>query len=124
MKKILLSFLLLVSSLSAIEWMEYEKALTQAKKENKIVMVMLGRDSCGVCSYMKTVVFHNKNVIKKLDSKFIGVYIELDFDDLPEGMNFIGTPTFYFVDNNGKTLLRFDGGKTVPSFIKALNEIN
>ena len=124
MKKILLSLLLLLSSLSAIEWVDYDKALETAKKEDKIVMVMLGRDSCGVCRYMKTVVFHDKNVIKKLDARFIGVYIELDFDDVPEGMTFIGTPTFYFSDKNGKILSKFDGGKTTPSFLKALEEFN
>ena len=124
MRRILLSLLLLLGSLNAIEWTSYDEALSQAKKEDKIVMVMLGRTTCGVCNYMKKVVFNDKNVVKKLDEKFIGVYVELDFDDVPKGMTFIGTPTFYFVDKNEKTLLRFDGGKTVPSFLKALDSIN
>ena len=124
MKKILFTLLLLLGSLHAFEWMNYEEALIKAKEENKVVIVMLGRDSCGVCTYMKKVVFKDKNVIKKLDSKFIGVYVELDFDDVPEGMTFIGTPTFYFLDKNANTLLKFNGGKTTPSFLKALAEVN
>ena len=125
MKKLLLSLLFVYSSLLAeIQLLEYDKALELAKDENKIVMVMLGRSSCGVCGYMKTVVFHDKNVIKQLQVKFIPVYLEIDFDDIPEDFTYIGTPTFYFVDKNEKILYHFDGGKTVPSFLKALDEVN
>lgn len=124
MRKILLTLFLVFNSLHAMEWMSYDEALSQATKEEKVVMVMLGRTTCGVCNYMKKVVFHDKKVVKKLDAKFIGVYIELDFDDVPKDLTFVGTPTFYFLDKNEKILQRFDGGKTVPSFLKALDEIN
>lgn len=124
MKKILFTLLVMLSSLHAFEWIPYEEALIKAKEENKIVIVMLGRESCGVCTYMKKVVFQDKNILKKLNSKFIGVYVEIDFDDVPEGMTFIGTPTFYFLDKNARTLLKFNGGKTAPSFSKALDEVN
>lgn len=124
MKKTLLIILLLISSLSAnIEWMEYDKALSQAKNTNDTLIVMLGRESCGVCRYMKKVVFNDKNVIKKLETGFIGVYIELDFDDVPKDLTYIGTPTFYFIDKNENIVSKFDGGKTVPSFLKALDEV-
>jgi thioredoxin-related protein len=125
MKKLLLSLLFVFTSLHAeVEWFEYEKALESAKDTNKIIMVMLGRGSCSVCRYMKTVVFHDKNVIKKLQPKFISVYLELDFDDVPEEFTYVGTPTFYFVDKNEKILYHFNGGKTVPSFLQALDEVN
>ena len=125
MKKLFLSLLFACSSLLAeVQWLEYDKALELAKDENKIVMVMLGRNSCSVCGYMKTVVFHDKNVIKQLQAKFIAVYLEIDFDDIPKDFTYIGTPTFYFVDKNEKILYNFNGGKTVPSFRKALDEVN
>ncbi|MBC8236795.1 MAG: thioredoxin family protein [Helicobacteraceae bacterium] len=125
MKKLLFSLLFIFSSLSAqVQWFEYDKALQIAKDENKILMVMLGRDSCSVCKYMKTVVFHDKNVIKKLEAGFIAVYLELDFDDIPQDLTYIGTPTFHFLDKNENAVYRFDGGKTVPSFLKALDEVN
>lgn len=124
MKKVLLSFLLLMSSLHALEWLEYDQALIQAKKENKIIMVMLGRSSCGVCNYMKKVVFQDKNVLKKLEPKFLPVYIELDFDDIPNDLTFVGTPTFHFLNKDEKAIHRIDGGKTTPSFLKALDTMD
>ena len=125
MKKLLLSLLFVFTSLHAeVEWFEYEKALELAKDEKKHVMVMLGRSTCSVCKYMKTVVFQDKNVIKKLEERFISVYLEVDFDDIPKEFTYVGTPTFHFVDKNEKILYRFDGGKRVSGFLKALDEVN
>ena len=126
MKKIILGLFLVLTTLSAdIEWLEYDDAIDKAQKENKIVMVMLGRSSCSVCKYMKTVVFKDKKIIPILNKKFLSVYIELDFDDVPEGLTYVGTPTFHFLDKNEKAIYRIDGGKTVPSFFKAItDEIN
>lgn len=125
MKKILLILLLLVSSIFAnsIEWMDYNKALESAKKQDKIIMLMLGRTSCGVCAYMKKVVFEDKNIIKEFNKKYLAVYLEVEFDDIPNDFTYIGTPTFYFLDKNEKTLKRFDGGKTVLSLMKTLKKL-
>ena len=123
MKKIIFTLLLLLNSLHALEWFSYEKALEKAAKEDKVVMVMLARESCGVCGYMKSHVFNDENVIKELDARFIAVAIELGIDDVPNGLTFVGTPTFHFLDKNKKALSRIDGGKTVPSFLKALAQI-
>jgi hypothetical protein len=48
----------------------------------------------------------------------------LDFDDVPEGLSFIGTPTFHFLDKNEKAVFRIDGGKTIPAFLQTLNDLN
>jgi thioredoxin-related protein len=125
MKKIFIALFLTLSSLYAeVTWLEYNQALQKAQAENKIIMVMLGRSTCGVCNYMKSVVFHDKNVIEKLEPKFLAAYIELDFDEIPNNLTYIGTPTFHFLDKEEKALGRIDGGKTIPSFLKALESIN
>ena len=125
MKKILFTLFLLFASLDAeIKWIEYEDALIQAKKENKTIMIMIGRSTCSVCTYMKDVVFKDKNVLAKLNSNFLPVYLELDFDEVPEGLTWIGVPTFYFLDKNKKTIYHIDGGKRTPSFIQALDEVH
>lgn len=126
MKKILF-ILLLVSSLFAnsLEWMEYDKALEMAKKEDKTIMLMIGRETCGACKYMKTVVFEDKNVLIELNKKqLIAAYVELDFDDVPHDLEYFGTPTYYFLDKDEKVIHRIDGGKTVPSFMRSLKKIN
>lgn len=126
MKKIVLILFLLSSHLFAnnIEWMEYDEALHLAKKQDKIVMLMLGRSTCNVCGYMSTVVFKDKNVIEEFKKKFLAVYIELDFEEAPDNFEFFGTPTFYFLDKDKKVLERIDGGKRTPSFIETLEKLN
>ena len=126
MKKVLLTLLFVLSSLQAdIQWMDYKQATEKVKStENKTIMVMLGRSTCGVCNYMKSVVFRDKNVLKKLNANSLSVYIDLEFDDVPEKLTYIGTPTFHFLDKNEKALHRIDGGKTAPSFLKALNQLH
>lgn len=126
MKKIFLILFLLYTSIfaDAIEWMEYDKALSISKAENKTIMVMLSSTNCGVCKYMKDVVFKDKNIINEFNQKFLAVYIELDFDDIPNDLEYMGTPTFYFLDKNEKKLHRLNGGRRAPGFLKMLNEIN
>ncbi len=126
MKKIVFLTLILAVSLFAdsIQWMDYNKALKIAKKQDKVIMLMLGRESCGACKYMKTVVFEDKSIIKEINKKYLAVYIELDFDDVPNDLEYFGTPTFYFLEKNEKSIYRIDGGKNVPSFMKVLKKLS
>ncbi|MDF1875859.1 thioredoxin family protein [Sulfurimonas sp. SAG-AH-194-I05] len=126
MKKILIISLLLASSLLAnMQWADsYKEALQSAKVQNKIVMVMLSRSTCGVCEYMKAQVFTEKNIIKQFNERFVGVNIDLDFEEAPQSLDYIGTPTFYFLDKDAKKLGRISGGKNAKSFSQALEKIN
>lgn len=125
MKKIVLSFLLLVSTLTAdMVWADYDEAFTKAKKENKIVMVMISSSSCGVCNYMKSQVYPEASIIEQFNKKFIGVELDLEMDDIPAMLPYPGTPTFYFLDSNKKILSNFSGGKNAKSFSKALDSIH
>lgn len=125
MKKLIFSLILLTSTLFAeMNWTTYEKALESAKKQDKIVMIMLGRSTCGVCNYMKAQVFTEKLIIEKFNKKFIGVQLELDFDDIPEGLDYVGTPTFHFLNKKGEKIHRIDGGKHAKSFSDALDSVH
>ena len=125
MKKLLISFLLLASTLLAdMNWTTYDKAFAQAKAEKKLVMVLISRSDCGVCEYMKAQVFPEKNIIEKFNAKFVGVEFMKDKVSVPQNLEFIGTPTFYFLDADGKTVSTFSGGKNAKSFAKALDSFN
>lgn len=125
MGKLIFALALLTSSLFAeINFTTYDKAFEMAAKENKIVMIMLGRESCGVCNYMKKNVFTDESVSKLFNKSFVATYVELGFDDVPDNLQYIGTPTFHFLDKDHKKVYRIDGGKNVKAFVKALNSIN
>lgn len=100
----------------------YEVAFEEAKASSKGVMVMLTKENCPACWYMENVVFENDDVIKALESKFITVHLDIHKDDL-HGLTYIGTPTFYFLNRQAKTLTRIDGAVNLKDFMKSLDAI-
>ena len=121
MKKLLLTLALLANSLMAdLVWLDYDVAVEQAQKSNKVVMVMLSQKGCPACEYMTDIVFKDKNVEAKLSSEFLVVYTDIYTGFVEDGMSYAGTPTFYFLDKNEKTLERFSGGLNVRDFTKKL----
>ncbi len=101
----------------------YDAALKQAKAEKKKVMVMLSKEGCPACEYMEGVVFEEKMVSDAIHKSFIPVHIDIHHNFIPEGLGFIGTPTFYFLDADGKKLYRHDGGANVPTFLGVIRNI-
>jgi thioredoxin-related protein len=124
MKKILLIVSLLISSVFAdVAWVDYDDAIEFAEKENKLVMVMLSREGCSGCEYMKDIVFENDDISKILKENFISVHVDIQQDFIPSGLTYIGTPTFYFLDKNEKKLERIDGGRNAKSFMEILQKL-
>ncbi|MDQ7061706.1 MAG: hypothetical protein Q9M43_11490 [Sulfurimonas sp.] len=45
-------------------------------------------------------------------------------DDAPKGLEYIGTPTFHFLDANKKKLYMISGGKRTKGFLEALDSVH
>lgn len=124
MSKIIGVFLLLANFAYAdLKWASsYDAALAQAKKEKKNVMVMLSRENCPACEYMNDIVFEEKMVAAEVAKLYIPVHIDIHKDFIPDGLGYMGTPTFHFLDANGKKVGRYDGAANIPSFMGLLNK--
>ncbi|MDD5159522.1 MAG: thioredoxin family protein [Sulfuricurvum sp.] len=124
MGKIILALSLLAScALAELKWApSYDAALAQAKKEKKNVMVMLSKENCPACEYMTDVVFEEKMVMSEVAKSYVPVHIDIHNDFIPEGLGYIGTPTFHFLDASGKKIGRYDGAANVPSFMGILGK--
>jgi thiol-disulfide isomerase/thioredoxin len=124
MKKIIFIAGLLVSTLFAqIPWMKYNDALVEAKKENKIIVVMLSKEDCPACEYMEDTVFEDDNVVQEFNKNFIGVHLDIHNDVIPNGLTYIGTPTFHFINTFERKLDRIDGGVNAKDFTDKLQEV-
>lgn len=126
MKKIFLALALISSSLFAeLDWASsYEQGLAKAKKEHKMVMLMFSSKTCKMCNYMKKTVYENEDVSEYVKAFFIP--IEVDITDHPTkyGYPVFGTPTYYFLDSNGKQSGRMMvGGASAEGFIQKLKEV-
>ncbi len=125
MKKILALLTLTTSLLMAeLNWVNsYDAALETAKKEGKMVMVMLSSEGCPACEYMKDIVFDDDNVIEELHMAFVPVHIDIHAQMVPSGLGYIGTPTFHFLTAEGKKIDRIDGGANVVDFTTKMREV-
>lgn len=124
MRKIVLFISLLSVSLFAeMEWVKYDAALEQAKKDNKIIMIMLSKEGCPACEYMKDIVFENDDVMDEFNINFIGVHLDVNEDYIPERYGYIGTPTFHFINKNETKIDRIDGGVNSRDFMLKMREI-
>jgi len=101
----------------------FNKALQKAEKQNKEVMMMYSATWCPECNYMKEVVFKNKKVSEYIQEHFVVLTLDIQKDKLPEGFNFIGIPTFFFIDKNAKEKDKIIGGSKANIFLQNLKAL-
>lgn len=125
MKKIVITFFLLISSaLAEINWDFYEGAFDLAKEDDKLVLIMFSMAGCKVCSYMKENVYTNKAVQEYMDENFVAV--EIDIYENPDRKKFkvLGTPTYFFLNEKGENIVpKMVGGAKAESFLKKLKQV-
>lgn len=124
MGKLFLALSLLAScAFAELKWApSYDAALVQAAKEKKTVMVMLSREECPACEYMEDIVFEERAVANEIHKNFVPVHLDIHKDFIPEGLGYIGTPTFHFLNASGKKIGRHDGGANIPTFLGILGK--
>jgi len=126
MKKYLLTFLFLTGSLFAeLDWApSYKEGLAQAKKENKIIMLMFSIKECRMCNYMKKTVYEDEAVSEYIENFFVSVEVDIEAHPDKYGYDVFGTPTYYFLDSNGTPIGRsMVGGADPEGFLKKLQEV-
>ena len=122
LKVVLIAGMLISSLFAEISWKKYDEAMEVAKKENKIVMVMISREGCPACEYMKDIVFENDNVLEEFNKDFIGVHLDIHEDYIPDEFAYIGTPTFHFLNKFERKIERIDGGVNAKDFTIKMKE--
>ncbi len=124
MRRLLAGIIIAATTLYAeLDWVDYDKALEQAKNDGKIVMVMLSQEGCDACWYMEEVVFEDDNVVSELEMDFIPVYFDVKTDTFPKTLTYIGTPTFYFLNAQGEKIERLNGAANVKDFTNYMRDI-
>ena len=116
MNKIVLVLLMGIVSLWGVEFHTYKEALVIQKKSKKIIMVDIVRTGCHYCERMNKEVLQDPEFSKWLDKRFISARINLDTEKLPKGMHIDFTPTFYFLNAQGKVLKKVPGSWTIQDF--------
>ncbi|WP_457744991.1 thioredoxin family protein [Sulfurimonas sp.] len=101
----------------------YTQALQSAKKENKIVMLLIVEDGCHWCKKFERTTLSNKKVIKKIDN-FVKVVVG-KYDDIPAKYESHFFPMVYFIDSATEKILATSYGyRTKELFFEDIQKIN
>lgn len=123
--KLIITMALVAPSLYGgnIDWLhDYDKALIQAKQEQKDVYLFIGADKCKFCDRFITNTLSDQELIKKLKKDYIPVYLSRDQHKIPSWFKTKGVPRHYFLSADGKVFHETWGGREVKGFYDVLDE--
>ena len=126
MTKFLLVVWLMVLNLSAHTIQndeQFKNAVAGMEKENKLVLMIYTTDDCPECAYMKKKVFHDSAVKPILKRGFVVIEKNVHTGKLPEGFDYFGIPTMFFIDKTGKKKETIVGSRRASEFAKELHRI-
>ena len=99
----------------------FDEALKIASQEKKIILIEGYLPYCRGCIWMDRNVMVEPEVKQALNKDFVLVKMNLLIEKLPLGMKRLGTPSFYFIALDGKTILdMMEGTGTVDEFLEML----
>lgn len=105
---------------------EYNTALAKAKKENKVVMLVLVGDYCPWCRKFERKTLQRANVAINIQNNFIPVIVDknLDKDKYPEKYYTSIVPTVRFIDPNKDVQISESVGyKKTKEYTEWLNKV-
>lgn len=101
----------------------FKSAVDSMGKTDKLVLMIYTADDCPECAYMKKKVFHDSKVEGYLNANYVIVEKNVQRDKLPDGYDYFGIPTMFFIDKSGRQKETLIGSKKAPEFAKELRRI-
>lgn len=143
MRAILLLVTLLVALPATAEppsgypFQSFDKAMQQARAENKPLFVYFGRYGCGYCEKTNKEAFSDKQIREAYSRNYVLAYVDSESGKrlrLPSGervterevgtrYNAFVTPVFTFMTAEGKSLLRLVGVQRIEDLREADNKV-
>ncbi len=103
-----------------------EKAiLAEAKRQHKRIIIEAESQYCHYCVTMKKKVIDAPEVSRILSRDFLLVSVDVGHSKLPFGLQKVYrriTPSFFFLDSDGKLLNHYPGSWTRHDFLQILEE--
>jgi thioredoxin-related protein len=109
----------------------FDEALKIARQEQKRVFLYFGRHGCPSCEQTNRESFTDPRVIERYSANYVLAYVDSESGKrmrLPSGeritemelgvrLKVFGTPFFYFMESDGKPILRAPGFQTADEFL-------
>lgn len=102
---------------------QFKAAVGSMGADNKLVLMIYTTDDCPECAYMKQKVFHDKGVEDYMNRHFVVIEKNVHKSKLPDGYDFFGIPTMFFIDKAGNKKETVVGSKRAQPFLAELHRI-
>lgn len=107
-----------------LDWSnDYDAALKEAKKENKMVYLFIGADVCRWCDRFKDLTLSKKSVIDRLKKEYVLLYMSRDKHKIPTKFTTQGVPRHYFLKSDGTIVYEDRGSREADGFLSLLDEV-
>lgn len=118
MKNLLFIILLATTLFSAnLDWpSDYDQALVDAKKQDKLIYLFITSDNCKWCKKFANTTLQDKLIKKRLHSEFITIHMSRDKYSIPKQFETAPVPRHYFTDTEGNILYSSLGHRGLPCF--------
>lgn len=105
--------------------LNYETALSEAKKTGKPVVLIFSAAWCPKCQTMKKDVYPSR-AVKPYHDQFVWAYLDIDIpvnDALSDKYHVSPLPHIEFLKSSGKSLTKQTGGSDAATFAATLAEV-
>ena len=102
---------------------EFQQAVEQMVNKEKLVLMIYTADDCPECAYMKQKVFHDKTVETFLNNHFVVMEKNVHRSVLPDGFDYFGIPTMFFIDKEGNKKETVVGSKRAKPVLETLQRV-
>lgn len=100
---------------------QFKQAVEGMGAEDKLVLMIYTAPDCPECAYMKQKVFHDRLTERYLEQNFVVIEKNVHQGELPDGFDYFGIPTMFFIDKSGVKKETVVGSKRPKAFSEILH---
>ena len=106
-----------------LEFVDFDRAKRLAQATGKIVLIEVTSPTCHYCLKMERTTLIDPEIVRFIDRHFVPVRVDVSREKLPAGLKWTMTPTFFFLDAEGRLVKKVPGAWPKEDFLTILKEV-
>lgn len=102
---------------------DFQQGVEKAGQEEKLLLMIYTAADCPECAYMKQKVFHTDEVELYMKSRFVVIEKDVHRSKLPDGFDYFGIPTLFFITKEGVKKEVVVGSQRPKPFLETLKRV-
>ena len=108
-----------------LDWNDdYDKALKEAKAQNKDVYMLVTSSNCKWCKKFQKTTLQDEATIERLKQQYVLLHIDKNKNYMPKKFKKKKVPRHYFITNKGEVIYSFLGYWDVEDFASFLEDVD